>query len=164
MRCLRKRKAPVAGGFQFQLVRRIGFRVSAARIRTGFARLPADSPARYGRSASASRSRLDRGSNPCGAYVKEKPPLPGALISNGAAYRIRTYDVLIRSQTLYPAEVTPRLIDYYAHGLNNGQAFFQKKLSNLIFTHLEGLARSSVHRDIRKAPVSGGLKLNWCGV
>ncbi|MBS5278852.1 MAG: hypothetical protein KHY17_03560, partial [Collinsella sp.] len=29
-----------------QLVRRIGFRASAARIRTGFARLPADSPAR----------------------------------------------------------------------------------------------------------------------
>ncbi len=54
-----KRKAPVAGGFQFRLVRRIGFRASAARIRTGFARLPACSPARYGRSASASRSRLD---------------------------------------------------------------------------------------------------------
>ena len=82
MRCLRKRKAPVAGGFQFQLVRRIGFRVSAARIRTGFARLPADSPARYGRSASASRSRLDRGSNPCGVYVKEKPPLPEAFNFN----------------------------------------------------------------------------------
>lgn len=30
--------------------------------------------------------------------------------SNGAAYRIRTYDVLIRSQTLYPAEVTPRCV------------------------------------------------------
>ena len=29
MRRLPKRKAPVAGGFQFQLVRRIGFRVSA---------------------------------------------------------------------------------------------------------------------------------------
>ena len=86
------------------------------------------------------------------AGVKEKPPLPGALISNGAAYRIRTYDVLIRSQTLYPAEVTPRLVDYYAYGLNIGQAFFQKKLSNLIFTHLEHLARSSTHRDIRKAP------------
>ena len=132
MRRLPIRKAPVAGGFQFQLVRRIGFRASASRIRTGFARPPADSPARYGRSASASRSRLDRGSNPCSVYVKEKPPLPGALISNGAAYRIRTYDVLIRSQTLYPAEVTPRLVDYYAHGLNNGQAFFQKKLSLII--------------------------------
>ena len=98
------------------------------------------------------------------AGAKEKPPLPGALISNGAAYRIRTYDVLIRSQTLYPAEVTPRLIDYYAHGLNNGQAVFRKKLSNWIFIHLEGLARSSVHRDIRKAPVAGSFKINWCGV
>ena len=98
------------------------------------------------------------------AGAKEKPPLPGALISNGAAYRIRTYDVLIRSQTLYPAEVTPRLVDYYAQELNNGQAFFQKKLSNLIFNHLEGLARSSTHRDIRKAPVAGSFKVNWCGV
>ena len=32
----------------------------------------------------------------------------GALEFNGAAYRIRTYDALIRSQVLYPAEVTPR--------------------------------------------------------
>ncbi|WP_233544654.1 hypothetical protein, partial [Collinsella sp. AF29-7AC] len=72
--------------------------------------------------------------------------------------------VLIRSQTLYPAEVTPRLVDYYAQRLNNGQAFFQKKLSNLIFNHLEGLARSSTHRDIRKAPVAGSFKVNWCGV
>ena len=124
-------------------MRRIGFRASASRIRTGFARLPARSPARYGRSAPASRSRLDRGSNPCSVYVKEKPPLPGALISNGAAYRIRTYDVLIRSQTLYPAEVTPQLVDYYAQGLNNGQAVFRKKLSNLIFTHL------ATWRDLR---------------
>ena len=60
------------------------------------------------------------------AGVKEKPPLPEASSSIGAAYRIRTYDVLIRSQTLYPAEVTPRLVDYYAHGLNNRQAFFKK--------------------------------------
>ena len=161
---LPKRKAPVAGGFQFQLVRRIGFRASAPRIRTGFARLPARSPARYGRSASASRSRLDRGSNPWGVSIKEKPPSPEALSSNGAAYRIRTYDVLIRSQTLYPAEVTPRLVDYYAHELNNGQAFFQKKLLNLIFTHLDHLARASMHRDIRKAPVAGSFKVNWCGV
>ena len=82
MRRLPKRKAPVAGGFQFQLVRRIGFRASASRIRTGFARLPADSPARYGRSASTSRSHLDRGSNPCGVYLKEKPPLPEAFNFN----------------------------------------------------------------------------------
>ena len=64
---------------------------------------------------------------------KRKPPLPGALISNGAAYRIRTYDVLIRSQTLYPAEVTPQLVDYYAQGLNNGQAFFSKKVIEFDF-------------------------------
>ena len=88
MRCCHKRKAPVAGGFQFQLVRRIGFRASAPRIRAGFARLPACSPARYGRSASASRSRLDRGSNPCLVSKKEKPPLPEASSSIGAAYRI----------------------------------------------------------------------------
>ena len=115
------------------MVRRIGFRASASRIRTGFARLPACSPARYGRSASASRSRLDRGSNPCMVAIKEKPPFPEASSSSGAAYRIRTYDVLIRSQTLYPAEVTPRLVDYYAQGLNNGQAFFQKKVIEFDF-------------------------------
>ena len=119
----------------------IGAAYRIPRIR--FARLPARSPARYGRSASASRSRLDRGSNPCSVYVKEKPPLPGALISNGAAYRIRTYDVLIRSQTLYPAEVTPQLVDYYAQGLNNGQVFFQKKFLKLSFTHL------ATWRDLR---------------
>ena len=156
------------------MVRRIGFRASAARIRAGFARLPARSPARYGRSASASRSRLDRGSNPCGVAIKEKPPSPEASSSNGAAYRIRTYDVLIRSQTLYPAEVTPRLVDYYAYGLNNGQAFFQKKLLNLIFTHLTqsidlilsntAEETSQVCRHIRKASVTGGFKFSWCGV
>ena len=159
-----KKKSPRFRRLQVQMVRRIGFRASASRIRAGFARLPACSPARYGRSASASRSRLDRGSNPCMVAIKEKPPFPEASSSSGAAYRIRTYDVLIRSQTLYPAEVTPRLVDYYAQGLNNGQAFFQKKLSNLIFNHLEGLARSSTHRDIRKAPVAGSFKVNWCGV
>ena len=94
------------------MVRRIGFRASASRIHTGFGRLSASSPARYGRSASASRSRLDRGSNPCMASIKEKPPLPEASSSIGAAYRIRTYDVLIRSQTLYPAEVTPQRKTY----------------------------------------------------
>ena len=33
-------------------------------------------------------------------------------VSTGAAYRIRTCDVLIRSQTLYPAEVTPQRKEY----------------------------------------------------
>ena len=46
------------------------------------------------------------------AGAKEKPPLPEASSSIGAAYRIRTYDVLIRSQTLYPAEVTPQRKTY----------------------------------------------------
>ena len=101
---------------------------------------------------------------------KRKAPVAGGFsISIGAAYRIRTYDVLIRSQTLYPAEVTPRLVDYYAHGLNNGQAFFQKKLSNLIFTHLmqsiesilsnTAKATPQVCRHIRKASVTGGFKV-----
>ena len=111
------------------MVRRIGFRASASRIRAGFARLPACSPARYGRSASASRSRLDRGSNPWDAGVKEKPPLPEASSSNGAAYRIRTYDVLIRSQTLYPAEVTPQRMDYYARDPSMGQATIWKNFT-----------------------------------
>ena len=93
-----------------------------------------------------------------GCCHKRKAPVAGGFKFNGAAYRIRTYDVLIRSQTLYPAEVTPRLVDYYAHGLNNGQAFFQKKLLNLIFTHLEHLARSSMHRDIKEQSLLGALK------
>lgn len=63
------------------------------------------------------------------AGVKEKPPLPGALISNGAAYRIRTYDVLIRSQTLYPAEVTPQRTDYYARDPSMGQATIWKNFT-----------------------------------
>ena len=45
MQCLRKRKASVTEGFKVQLVRRIGFRASAARIRTGFGRLSVSSPA-----------------------------------------------------------------------------------------------------------------------
>ena len=134
MRRLPKRKAPVAGGFQFQLVRRIGFRASAPRIRAGFARLPACSPARYGRSASASRSRLDRGSNPCLVSKKEKPPLPEASSSIGAAYRIRTYDVLIRSQTLYPAEVTPQRKTYKTTLAYWSQAQFQTFLWNAVLS------------------------------
>ena len=156
------------------MVRRIGFRASASRIRTGFGRLPASSPARYGRSASALRSRLDRGSIPWDVAIKEKPPLPEASSSIGAAYRIRTYDVLIRSQTLYPAEVTPRLVDYYAHGLNIGQAFFRKKLSNWIFTHLRQFGAAwigrhskpvtQLYRHIKKPPLPEAFKINWCGV
>ena len=44
------------------------------------------------------------------AYEKSLPK--EARRSTGAAYRIRTCDVLIRSQTLYPAEVTPQRKEY----------------------------------------------------
>lgn len=43
-----------------------------------------------------------------GARDKRKGLTKEPLKFNGAAYRIRTYDALIRSQVLYPAEVTPR--------------------------------------------------------
>ena len=114
------------------MVRRIGFRASAARIRAGFAHLPACSPARYGRSASALRSRLDRGSNPCMVSKKEKLPLPRALKSFGAAYRIRTYDV----QTLYPAEVTPQRKTYKTTLVSWSQAQSQTFFENMFLTQL----------------------------
>ena len=159
MRRLPKRKAPVTGGFRFQLVRRIGFRASASRIRAGFARLPACSPARYGRSASASRSRLDRGSNPWDAAIKEKPPLPEASSSIGAAYRIRTYDVLIRSQTLYPAEVTPQRKIYKTTLVSWSQAQSQTFFENMFLTQLRMRQRPPCdqsafqpHRTQHRAP------------
>ena len=40
-------------------------------------------------------------------YNKKRASRRKPFNLRGAAYRIRTYDVLIRSQTLYPAEVTP---------------------------------------------------------
>ena len=105
---------------------------------------------------------------------KKRPRCRRLSISIGAAYRIRTYDVLIRSQTLYPAEVTPRLVDYYAQRLNNGQAFFRKKLSNLIFTHLRQFGAAwigrhskpvtQLYRHIKKPPLPEAFKINWCGV
>ena len=156
------------------MVRRIGFRVSACadphRLRP-----PAGVLARGLKTlrvflTPAPRPRFESS----GVCLKEKPPLPEASISIGAAYRIRTYDVLIRSQTLYPAEVTPRLDDYYAQRLNNGQAFFRKKLSNRIFTHLRQfeaawIGRHSkpvtqLHRHIKKPPLPEAFKINWCGV
>ena len=90
------------------------------------------------------------------ASAKESPPpWPGALISNGAAYRIRTYDVLIRSQTLYPAEVTPRLVDYYAHGLNNGQAFFQKSFCILFRIFYLASLRAKTQASAPVMPTAG---------
>ena len=63
------------------------------------------------------------------SYYK-KGTLSGALQpSAGAAYRIRTYDVLIRSQTLYPAEVTPQRANYNGILPRVRQEIFLKKLS-----------------------------------
>ena len=56
-----------------------------------------------------------------GSSYKERGPFRG-LVSSGAAYRIRTYDVLIRSQTLYPAEVTPQRKTYETILVNWSQA------------------------------------------
>ena len=136
------------------MVRRIGFRASAARIRAGFARLPARSPARYGRSASASRSRLDRGSNPCGVAIKEKPPLPEASSSIGAAYRIRTYDVLIRSQTLYPAEVTPQRKTYKTTLVHQSQAQSQTFFLLGVFTPIRSIGFSTTSNPAPSSPRS----------
>ena len=47
----------------------------------------------------------------------------------GAAYRIRTYDALIRSQVLYPAEVTPRARTYIASHALIRQARIGKKFA-----------------------------------
>ena len=58
-----------------------------------------------------------------------KAPVAGSFKSIGAAYRIRTYDVLIRSQTLYPAEVTPQRTDYYARDPSMGQATIWKNFT-----------------------------------
>ena len=71
------------------------------------------------------------------AGVKEKPPLPGALISNGAAYRIRTYDVLIRSQTLYPAEVTPQRVIHNATAPRSRQEKILLKSKKLLAARIQ---------------------------
>ena len=59
-------------------------------------------------------------------YIRKAPVAGSFKKSIGAAYRIRTYDVLIRSQTLYPAEVTPQRTDYYAREPSMGQATIWK--------------------------------------
>ena len=113
------------------------------RIRTGFARLPARSPARYGRSASASRSRLDRGSNPCSVYVKEKPPLPEALSLIGAAYRIP------RIRFADPHRLRPP-----AGGLARGLKTLRVFLTPAPRPRFESMRRPPK----RKAPVAGGFQ------
>ena len=55
-------------------------------------------------------------------------------MSLGAAYRIRTYDVLIRSQTLYPAEVTPQRKTYKTTLVHQSQAQSQTFFLLGVFT------------------------------
>ena len=79
----------------------------------------------------------------------------------GAAYRIRTYDVLIRSQTLYPAEVTPQRTDYYARDPSMGQATIWKNFYGAPIKPLAPRPRfeSMLCLPKRKAPVSGGFQV-----
>ena len=80
------------------------------------------------------------------AGAKEKPPLPGALKSIGAAYRI------------------PRIRCADPHPPAGGLARSLKTLR--VFLTLAPRTRFESPQCPRKgkAPVSGGLKLNWCGV
>lgn len=83
------------------------------------------------------------------ASAKEKPPLPGALISNGAAYRIPRIRCADPHRLRPPAGVLAR-------GLKTLRVFF---------TPAPRPRFESPQRPCKgKAPVSGGLKLNWCGV
>ena len=63
-----------------------------------------------------SASRPHRFESMPGHQTRKGVPGGHPLITTGAAYRIRTCDVLIRSQTLYPAEVTPQRESYNATG------------------------------------------------
>ena len=83
------------------------------------------------------------------AGAKEKPPLPGALISNGAAYgipRIRCAD---------PHRLRPPA-GALARGLKTLRVFFTPA-PRPRFESMLGFLK-------RKAPVAGGFKFDWCGV
>ena len=83
------------------------------------------------------------------AGAKEKPPLPGALISNGAAYRI------------------PRIRYADPYRLRPPAGVLARSLKTLrVFLALAPQPRfeSMQRRHKRKAPVAGGFKFNWCGV
>lgn len=83
------------------------------------------------------------------AGVKEKPPLPGALISNGAAYRIP------RIRCADPHRLRPPA-GALARGLKTLRVFFtpapRPRFESMRCYHK------------RKAPVAGGFKFDWCGV
>ena len=69
--------------------------------------------------------------------AQKRAPRREPLNLRGAAYRIRTYDALIRSQVLYPAEVTPRARKYIASHAPIRQARIGKSFaeSKLFFLH-----------------------------
>ena len=108
MRCCHKRKAPLP-----EASSSIGAAYRIPRIRCADPhrlRPPAGALARGLKTlrvffTPAPRPRFE--SMRC-CHKRKSPRCRRLSISIGAAYRIRTYDVLIRSQTLYPAEVTPQ--------------------------------------------------------
>ena len=53
--------------------------------------------------------RILKSRTPCVNPEMKRPRQAGSGLSSGAPCRIRTYDALIRSQVLYPAEVRARL-------------------------------------------------------
>ncbi|MGO5416308.1 hypothetical protein ACTQXJ_10350, partial [Collinsella sp. LCP19S3_C6] len=80
---------------------------------------------------------------------KEKPPLPEASSSIGAAYRI------------------PRIRFADPHRLRPPAGALARSLKTLrVFFTLAPRPRfESMHGfQIRKAPVAGSFKVNWCGV
>ena len=83
------------------------------------------------------------------AGAKEKPPLPGALISNGVAYRIPRIRCADPHRLRPPAGVLAR-------GLKTLRVFFtpapRPRFESMRCCHK------------RKAPVAGGFKFDWCGV
>ena len=83
------------------------------------------------------------------AGAKEKPPLPEASSSIGAAYRI------------------PRIRCADPHRLRPPAGGLARSLKTLrVFLTLAPRPRfeSMQRRHKRKAPVAGGFKFNWCGV
>ncbi len=83
------------------------------------------------------------------AGAKEKPPLPGALISNGAAYRI------------------PRIRCADPHRLRPPAGVLARGLKTLrVFLTPAPRPRFESMRCLRKrkAPVAGSFNLKWCGV
>ena len=83
------------------------------------------------------------------AGAKEKPLLPGALISNGAAYRIPRIRCADPHRLRPPAGVLAR-------GLKTLRVFFTPA-PRPRFESMQCLHK-------RKAPVAGSFNLKWCGV